>query len=73
MGRSDCQRVSNRLASREGASPSDRWKWNETIGPVEDRPGREGESYFFCVIGQEVSLIDLAGDWGYPNTDALGT
>ncbi|KAJ5692309.1 glycoside hydrolase [Penicillium macrosclerotiorum] len=37
----------------EGASPSDRWKWNETIGNVVDRPGRDG-------------------DWGYPNTDALG-
>nr|QEI10540.1 GH51 alpha-L-arabinofuranosidase [Evansstolkia leycettana] len=37
----------------EGASPADRWKWNATIGPVVDRPGRQG-------------------DWGYPNTDALG-
>ncbi|TAQ87645.1 hypothetical protein B7494_g4034 [Chlorociboria aeruginascens] len=37
----------------EGATPATRWKWNETIGPVEDRPGRQG-------------------DWGYPNTDALG-
>ncbi|KAL7650490.1 hypothetical protein ACMYSQ_010272 [Aspergillus niger] len=27
----------------EGATPSDRWKWNETIGPVVDRPGREGD------------------------------
>jgi alpha-N-arabinofuranosidase len=23
-------------------TPADRWKWNETIGPVENRPGREG-------------------------------
>ncbi|CCD44767.2 glycoside hydrolase family 51 protein [Botrytis cinerea T4] len=37
----------------EGSSPGNRWKWNETIGPVENRPGRQG-------------------DWGYPNTDALG-
>ncbi|KAJ5998864.1 glycoside hydrolase [Penicillium sp. IBT 35674x] len=37
----------------EGEIPSDRWKWNETIGALVDRPGREG-------------------DWGYPNTDALG-
>ncbi|CRG87864.1 alpha-L-arabinofuranosidase [Talaromyces islandicus] len=37
----------------EGSSPSDRWKWNATVGPVENRPGRQG-------------------DWGYPNTDALG-
>ncbi|GAT21099.1 LOW QUALITY PROTEIN: alpha-L-arabinofuranosidase E [Aspergillus luchuensis] len=31
------------LVQLEGASPSDRWKWNETIGPVVDRPGREGD------------------------------
>ncbi|KAK3937686.1 glycoside hydrolase superfamily [Diplogelasinospora grovesii] len=37
----------------EGATPATRWKWNETIGPVHMRPGRQG-------------------DWGYPNTDALG-
>ncbi|ESZ98507.1 alpha-L-arabinofuranosidase E [Sclerotinia borealis F-4128] len=37
----------------EGSSPENRWKWNETIGPVQNRPGRQG-------------------DWGYPNTDALG-
>ncbi|OCK80529.1 glycoside hydrolase family 51 protein [Lepidopterella palustris CBS 459.81] len=37
----------------EGASENDRWKWNETIGPLHTRPGRQG-------------------DWGYPNTDALG-
>jgi hypothetical protein len=33
----------NCVLYREGASPGDRWKWNETIGPVVDRPGREGE------------------------------
>jgi hypothetical protein len=32
------------MVSREGASPADRWKWNETIGPVENRPGRQGMS-----------------------------
>ncbi|KAF2091926.1 glycoside hydrolase family 51 protein [Saccharata proteae CBS 121410] len=37
----------------EGESLDTRWKWNETIGPVHLRPGRQG-------------------DWGYPNTDALG-
>ncbi|KAJ4389575.1 hypothetical protein N0V93_007046 [Gnomoniopsis smithogilvyi] len=37
----------------EGLSPDTRWKWNETIGPVQSRPGRQG-------------------NWGYPNTDALG-
>jgi alpha-N-arabinofuranosidase len=37
----------------EGQTIASHWKWNETIGPVHLRPGREG-------------------DWGYPNTDALG-
>lgn len=27
----------------EGASAGDRWKWNETIGPVVNRPGRQGD------------------------------
>ncbi|RAH78090.1 glycoside hydrolase [Aspergillus japonicus CBS 114.51] len=27
----------------EGASPSNRWKWNETIGAVVNRPGRQGD------------------------------
>ncbi|TGO61169.1 hypothetical protein BCON_0029g00100 [Botryotinia convoluta] len=26
-----------------GSSPGNRWKWNETIGPVEKRPGRQGD------------------------------
>ncbi|QRW09227.1 alpha-L-arabinofuranosidase [Ceratobasidium sp. AG-Ba] len=26
----------------EGSSPATRWKWNETIGPLENRPGRQG-------------------------------
>ncbi|KAI5306603.1 hypothetical protein KEM56_000116 [Ascosphaera pollenicola] len=26
----------------EGNIPETRWKWNETIGPVENRPGRQG-------------------------------
>ncbi|ODH22527.1 hypothetical protein ACO22_05504 [Paracoccidioides brasiliensis] len=26
----------------EGIHPYSRWKWNETIGPLESRPGREG-------------------------------
>ena len=36
------------IMNREGASPADRWKWNETIGPVENRPGRQGE-FKFCI------------------------
>ncbi|KAJ7166516.1 glycoside hydrolase [Mycena crocata] len=27
----------------EGASFETRWKWNETLGPLEDRPGRVGD------------------------------
>lgn len=27
----------------EGATPADRWKWNETIGPVQNRPGRQAD------------------------------
>ncbi|KAF7302850.1 Glycoside hydrolase family 51 protein [Mycena kentingensis (nom. inval.)] len=38
----------------EGGSFATRWKWNETIGPLENRPGR-------------------VADWGYSNTDGLGT
>ncbi|KAH8669770.1 Arabinosidase A [Tricladium varicosporioides] len=26
----------------EGGRVNSRWKWNETLGPVEDRPGRQG-------------------------------
>lgn len=37
----------------EGSSIADRWIWNNTIGLVQDRPGRQG-------------------NWGYPNTDAIG-
>jgi alpha-N-arabinofuranosidase len=29
--------------NREGATPADRWQWNTTIGPVQDRPGRQGD------------------------------
>lgn len=27
----------------EGSSFATRWKWNETIGPLQDRPGRQGD------------------------------
>ncbi|KAI5296449.1 hypothetical protein KEM52_002408 [Ascosphaera acerosa] len=27
----------------EGATTDNRWKWNLTIGPVQDRPGRDGD------------------------------
>jgi alpha-L-arabinofuranosidase len=33
----------NGATYKEGASLGDRWKWNETIGLVVDRPGREGQ------------------------------
>lgn len=33
--------------SSEGYSEANRWKWNETIGPLQDRPGRQGLCLFF--------------------------
>ncbi|TVY48817.1 putative alpha-L-arabinofuranosidase A [Lachnellula occidentalis] len=30
-------------SSWEGGSPGARWNWNETIGPLENRPGRQGD------------------------------
>ncbi|KAJ3207225.1 hypothetical protein HDU82_003945 [Entophlyctis luteolus] len=27
----------------EGETTDNRWKWNETIGPIENRPGRQGD------------------------------
>ena len=41
---------------REGASPGDRWKWNETIGPVENRPGRQGKNAFSFFTSVLMSL-----------------
>ncbi|KAJ5621443.1 Arabinosidase A [Penicillium herquei] len=35
----------------EGESLDNRWKWNETIGPVQDRPGREGTWSYYNTDG----------------------
>lgn len=47
--------------SSEGYSEANRWKWNETIGPLQDRPGRQGLCLFFffrrlrpCIRGNNV-------------------
>lgn len=37
--------------SSEGYSEDNRWKWNETIGPLQDRPGRQGSCSFFTGSG----------------------
>ena len=35
----------------EGISPQKRWKWNETLGPLIDRPGRPGDWGYFNTQG----------------------
>ncbi|CAG7918492.1 unnamed protein product [Penicillium olsonii] len=46
----------------EGANEGRRWKWNETIGPVEDRPGRQGldEYFYWC---EDMNLSPILGVW----------
>ncbi|PYI15696.1 Arabinosidase A [Aspergillus violaceofuscus CBS 115571] len=57
----------------EGNSVDNRWKWNETIGPLEDRPGREGtwdywntdalglaEYFYWC---EDLGLTPVLGVW----------
>ncbi|KAH0608416.1 uncharacterized protein H6S33_001550 [Morchella sextelata] len=57
----------------EGATVDRRWKWNETIGPVHTRPGRQGDwSYantdalglleylYWC---EDMKLIPVLGVW----------
>ncbi|KAL2826111.1 glycoside hydrolase superfamily [Aspergillus cavernicola] len=57
----------------EGNSEDQRWKWNETIGPVEDRPGRQGawgyynsdglglmEYLYWC---EDLGLAPILGVW----------
>lgn len=29
--------------TREGPSVDNRWKWNETVGPLVSRPGHQGK------------------------------
>ncbi|KAK0257074.1 hypothetical protein LTR91_001589 [Friedmanniomyces endolithicus] len=35
----------------EGFSPQTRWKWNETLGPLIDRPGRPGNWGYYTTQG----------------------
>lgn len=35
----------------EGNDENSRWKWNETIGPVENRPGRNGTWDYYNTDG----------------------
>ncbi|KAJ9299757.1 hypothetical protein DTO271G3_2641 [Paecilomyces variotii] len=66
----------------EGASPSDRWKWNETVGPLENRPGREGdwtypntdalgldEYFYWC---EDMDLEPVLGVWAGFSLDSGG-
>ncbi|KAJ5111611.1 hypothetical protein N7532_002146 [Penicillium argentinense] len=60
----------------EGEDEGSRWKWNETVGPVEDRPGRQGtwgyyntdglglaEYFYWC---EDMGLDAVLGVWdGY--------
>jgi len=56
--------------NREGASPGDRWKWNETIGPVQDRPGRQGNTHasfsmpvLMLVFGKAIGGMQIQMLW----------
>ncbi|OJD40265.1 alpha-n-arabinofuranosidase a [Diplodia corticola] len=57
----------------EGYSEDNRWKWNETLGPLEDRPGRQGtwgypntdalgliEYFEWC---EDMGLAPILGVW----------
>ncbi|ODM17091.1 putative alpha-N-arabinofuranosidase A [Aspergillus cristatus] len=57
----------------EGDTEETRWKWNETIGPVEDRPGHQGtwtyyntdglglmEYFYWC---EDLNLTPVLGVW----------
>ena len=39
------------IVYREGDTEETRWKWNETIGPVEDRPGHQGTWTYYNTDG----------------------
>ncbi|KAE8349232.1 Arabinosidase A [Aspergillus coremiiformis] len=57
----------------EGASESLRWKWNQTIGPLEDRPGRQGDWTYYNTDGlgldeylywcEDMGLAPVLGVW----------
>ncbi|PYI01093.1 Arabinosidase A [Aspergillus sclerotiicarbonarius CBS 121057] len=68
----------------EGYSPENRWKWNETIGSLEDRPGRQGtwtyyntdglglaEYFYWC---EDLGLAPVLGVWdGFALESSGGT
>ncbi|KAJ5707457.1 hypothetical protein N7488_007258 [Penicillium malachiteum] len=47
----------------EGESLDNRWKWNETIGPVQDRLGREGTWSYYNTDGLDMVLSPLLAIW----------
>jgi alpha-L-arabinofuranosidase len=46
----------------EGATVADRWQCNATIGLVEDRPGRQGMFYQFCLLRSQMTTKQEIGD-----------
>ncbi|KAJ9309350.1 hypothetical protein DTO217A2_1288 [Paecilomyces variotii] len=57
----------------EGWTPDSRWKWNETIGPLTDRPGRNGSWGYtntdalglneYFLWAHDMNLVPLLGVW----------
>ncbi|KAF7596536.1 hypothetical protein BBP40_001410 [Aspergillus hancockii] len=57
----------------EGASEDLRWKWNQTVGPLEDRPGRPGDWTYYNTDGlgldeyfywcEDMGLSPVLGVW----------
>lgn len=54
------KRTSNLIPVREGNDEGSRWKWNETIGPVEDRPGRQGTWNYYNTDGLGMSISNTS-------------
>lgn len=49
----------------EGQTPSTRWKWNETIGPLQDRPGRPGDWGYYNTDGMGLlEWLEFCSDLG---------
>lgn len=63
----------NLISVREGNDEGSRWKWNETIGPVEDRPGRQGTWEYYntdglgmCISNTIFTLLTRSRPFGVP-------
>jgi alpha-L-arabinofuranosidase len=66
----------------EGNMSPYEWKWNETIGPLMDRPGRPGTwgdintdgfgLLEMMQMSQDLGLEVILGTWGDINTDGFG-